>query len=123
MKKSDWVRLQHIQQAADELSEIIQNRKRDDLNTDRPFMFSVIKLVEIMGEAASKASNELRARYPQVPWQQMIRMRNRLIHGYFDINLNIIWKTVTENIPPVSKEIATILANDEVRSDGDSYEL
>ncbi len=100
MKKSDWVRLQHIRQAADELTEIIQNRSREDLNTDRFFMFTVIKLVEIIGEATSKVSTELRDQYPKVPWLQMIRMRNRLIHGYFDINLNIIWKTATENIPP-----------------------
>ncbi|MEW6236368.1 MAG: HepT-like ribonuclease domain-containing protein [Candidatus Omnitrophota bacterium] len=117
MKKSDWIRLQPIQQAADELVDITKNRSREDLNTDRFFMFTVIKLVEIMGETASKISNEITDQYPQVPWQQMIRIRNRLIHGYFDINLNIIWKTSTVNIPPVSKEIANILANDTSHND------
>ena len=117
MKKSDWVRLQHIQQAASELKEIIKNRNREDLDSDRFFMFTVIKLVEIMGEATSKISNEIKDQYSQVPWQKIIRMRNRLIHGYFDINLNIIWQTVTENIPPLLEEITNILTNETSHND------
>lgn len=78
-------------------------------------MFTAIKLVEIIGKAAAKISPEIQTQYSMIPWKQMVRMRNRLIHGYFDINLSIVWKTVTENIPPIFEEISRILEQNKKR--------
>lgn len=62
-------------------------------------LFALAHAIEILGEAASKVSPEARAAAPQVPWAAIVGMRNRLIHGYFDINTTIVWKTATVEIP------------------------
>ena len=68
-----------------------------------------VRLLEVVGESASQVSPELRARYADVPWNQMIGMRNRLVHAYFDINLDVLWETLNDSLPslvPTLKEIA-----------------
>lgn len=65
-------------------------------------------MLEIIGEAAAKISNESREELPQIPWLNIIGMRNRLIHAYFDINLDILWKTIKEDLPPLISELQQI---------------
>ncbi|MGH3799554.1 MAG: HepT-like ribonuclease domain-containing protein [Pseudonocardiaceae bacterium] len=60
---------------------------------------ALTKLVEIVGEAAKHVSNDLRASHPEVPWSAATRMRDRLVHHYFDINLDVLWTTVTDDLP------------------------
>lgn len=71
----------------------------DDLDRDRMLLFAVVRAVEIVGEAAAKTSAETQAQLPDVPWASIVGMRNRLIHGYFDINTEILWKTATVEVP------------------------
>jgi uncharacterized protein with HEPN domain len=61
--------------------------------------------IEIIGEAASKISKEKQTELSQIPWSQIIAMRNRLIHAYFDVDLDIVWKTVTEDLKPLINEL------------------
>jgi uncharacterized protein with HEPN domain len=68
-----------------------------------------VKCIEIIGEAATKISKESRDDLPQTPWSNIIAMRNRLIHAYFDTNLDILWKTITEDIPPMIAELEKIV--------------
>lgn len=60
---------------------------------------ALTKLLEIVGEAAKQVSTETRAQHPEAPWAAAARMRDRLVHHYFDINLDVLWKTVTEDLP------------------------
>ena len=86
----------------------IANRQRADLDTDEMLLFALVRAAEIIGEAASKVSDETRRTMPSVPWQQIVSMRNRLIHAYFVIERDIVWKTVTEEIPallPILREV------------------
>ena len=71
-----------------------------------------MKAIEIVGEAASKISEECREDFPQIPWTNIIGMRNRLIHAYFDLNLDILWKTITEDLPPLIAELEKILLSE-----------
>ena len=70
-----------------------------------------MKSVEIIGEAAGKVSPECRSACPTIPWADITAMRNRLIHAYFDINLDIVWQTVTEELPPLVAELEKILSS------------
>ncbi|MGH3932710.1 MAG: HepT-like ribonuclease domain-containing protein [Pseudonocardiaceae bacterium] len=72
------------------------SRSRDDLDHDELFCLALTKLVEIVGEAAKHISRELRESHPEVPWSAAARMRDRLVHHYFDINLDVLWSTVTD---------------------------
>lgn len=101
MRKDDGHRLHHLLEAAREAVGYTAGRRREDLETDRPLMHSLVRCLEIMGEAAGVMSPECRDANPQIPWNDVISMRNRLIHAYFDINLDIVWRTVTEELPVV----------------------
>jgi uncharacterized protein with HEPN domain len=99
MRPDDHTRLAHLREAATKAIGYAGNRSRSDLDSDELFRLALTKLVEIVGEAAKQVSPELRAAHPQVPWTAAARMRDRLVHHYFDINLDILWQTVTEDLP------------------------
>lgn len=81
----------------------IEGRERSSLDEDQMLLFALVRAVEIVGEAASRVSLETKCATPAVPWAAIIGMRNRLVHAYFDIDRDILWKTVTEEIPPLIK--------------------
>ena len=91
--------------AAREAESFSQNKTRNSLDTDRKLALALVKCIEIIGEAATQISNESREALPQIPWSDIIGMRNRLIHAYFDINLDILWKTIIEDLPPLISEL------------------
>ena len=77
------------------------------------FQFALIRAVEIIGEAASRLPEPTRAAHPAVPWPAIIGMRNRLAHGYFDVDLNVLWTTVATHIPVLISVLEAILASDD----------
>ena len=113
MQKDDIIRLRHMLDAANEAIEFTQNKTRSTLDTDRQLVRALVKDIEIIGEAATKVTKEFQKNLPQIPWQNIIGMRNRLIHAYFDINLNILWKTVTEDLPPLIFELEKIVSTED----------
>ena len=85
-------------EAADAAMRFVHGRQRSDLDTDLMLLFALVRAVEIIGEAASRVSAETRAATPAVPWAAIVGARNRLVHAYFDIDRDILWKTVTEEL-------------------------
>jgi uncharacterized protein with HEPN domain len=112
MLKNDIVRLRHILDAALEAVAFSQGRKREDLDNDRMLSLSRVRLLEITGEAARSVSPAGRDAYPKVVWKKMVGMRDRLIHGYFDVNLDVIGETVTEDLPPLIVQLENILSSE-----------
>lgn len=109
MPKDDIVRMRHILDAAREALSFISGKARVDLNTNRMLVLSLVKEIEIIGEAAGKISEETKNKYKAIPWLDMIDMRNHLIHVYFEIDLDILWDTVVKDIPPLVKELEKIV--------------
>ncbi len=73
---------------------------------------ALIRLIEFVGEASAKVSSETQAKYPSIPWPQVIGMRNRLIHGYDSIDLDVLWDTIEVDLPPLIAEIEKIMSKD-----------
>jgi uncharacterized protein with HEPN domain len=96
-------------EAAREAVSFAQNRFRSDLDSDRMLVLSLVKSIEIVGEAAARVTKECRHRYPEIPWPNIIAMRNRLIHAYFDIDLDRVWDTVFDDLPPLIASLEQIL--------------
>jgi len=109
MRQDDLIRLRHICDAATEALGFVRNRRREDLDHDRQLVWALIKAIEIIGEAASKVSQESQDLLTNIPWRNIVGMRNRLVHAYFDINLDILWKTVVEGLPPIAEDIKHFL--------------
>jgi uncharacterized protein with HEPN domain len=86
----------------------VADRQPGELESNEMLRFALVRAVEIIGEAASKVTIETRAECPAVPWPEIVFMRNRLIHGYFDIDTTILWKTVTEDIPMLLSRLAPL---------------
>ena len=99
LSRSDSVRLRHMLDAANEALEFARGRAREDLESDRMFVLALVKLIEIIGEAAARVSPEGRAAVVDIPWRDVVAMRNVLVHGYFDIDLDLVWDTSTEDLP------------------------
>ena len=95
--------------AANEALEFARGKQRSDLDTDRKLVLSLTKELEIIGEAAGKVSAEIRDQYGSIPWQDISGMRNRLIHAYFDIDLDVVWATVTKDLPLLKTKLEKIL--------------
>lgn len=109
MSRNDEVCVRHILDAAREAVEFADSRTRTDLDTDRQLNLSLIRLLEVIGEASRGISTQFREAHPGVAWKKMIGMRDRLIHGYFDVNFDVVWQTVTEDLPSLIAQMEKIL--------------
>jgi len=114
MREDDRIRLQHMLDAAQEALSFAKGKTKDEFTSDRMLMLSIIKEIEIIGEAANKISSQIRKKYPSVPWKDIVAMRNRTIHGYYDINADIVWNTFNKDIPPLAAEIKKIIKKDKI---------
>ncbi len=98
-RRDEALRLRHILDYATEAIQMAQGRRREDLDTDRQFALALTRLVEIIGEAAARVSQETRAKFPSVPWQDITGMRNRLVHAYDEVDYDILWDVVQYDLP------------------------
>jgi len=105
----DIVRLQHILEHAREAVGMIQGKERADLRHERMLELSLIRLIEVVGEAAARVTPDGQAKYPSIPWPQVVGMRNRLIHGYDQVDLDILWDTIEDDLPPLITKLEKIL--------------
>jgi uncharacterized protein with HEPN domain len=112
MLATDAVRLRHILDAAREALVFVQGRSRSDLDADHMLSLALVRLLEIIGEAARGVSPALRESHPKIAWNQMTGMRDRLIHGYFDVNQDIVWQTVHQDLPPLIAELDRVLGSE-----------
>ncbi|MCK9522434.1 MAG: DUF86 domain-containing protein [Proteobacteria bacterium] len=112
MRNEDAVRLHHMMDAGTEALRFMNGRTREDLDHDRQLEWALIKAIEIIGEAAGQVSDATKAELPNIPWRNIVGMRNRLVHAYFDVNLDILWKTVVEALPPIVAALKQILPKD-----------
>lgn len=109
MSKDDSVRLRHMMDAAKEAVELAAGKSRCDIENERTLNLSLVRLIEIIGEAANRVSSACRAKYPDIPWLQIVGMRNRFIHGYDDIDFDILCQTISEDLPSLITELEKII--------------
>jgi len=88
---------------------MIKGKERTDLLHNRMLELSLIRLIEVIGEAAARVSPDGQAKYPSIPWPQAVGMRNRLVHGYDQVDLDVLWDTIKYDLPPLIKALEKIL--------------
>jgi len=100
-RHDDNISLKDMLDHAIEAVELLGKKSRKDLGEDRTMQLALTRLVEIVGEAANRTSLETRMNNPEIPWNQIVGMRNRLIHGYDVIDYDLLWNTVKHDLPPL----------------------
>jgi len=113
LPREDVVRLRHMLEAAESAMRMLSHRARSELEADEMLRLAVVKAIEIVGEAAYKCSDVTTARLPHIPWNVIRRMRHRLVHDYFDINLEMVWQTVLRDLPVLAEQLRAVIPGDE----------
>ena len=108
-KGNDLQRVRDMLDYARKVQRLSRGRTRADIDRDELFELGVTRAVEAIGEAAAHVSGGIRDRYPSIPWPRIAGMRNRLIHGYDEVDRTLLWKTVTEDIPLLIIELEKIV--------------
>lgn len=109
MPNEDDARLKHILDAAKEIEHFLANKTEAQFRGDRLLLLGVQKLVEIIGEAANQLSDPLKQQHSQVNWRSAVSTRNRLSHGYFDIDAGVIWSTATKDVPEFAEQVGSVI--------------
>ena len=99
MPLPDEVRVAHMVDAARRVMKATGGRTRSDLDTDDLLAPALVHWITVVGEAAGRVSPEWRARVPGLPWGEIVGMRNKLIHGYYDVDLDVVWRVARQEIP------------------------
>lgn len=112
-RRENVVRLRHMLDHAQEAVAMARGKTRADLDKDRQLNLSLVRLLEIIGEAASRMPKEECARYPGIPWPEIVSLRNRLIHGYDMVDFDILYQIFTQDLPPLIAELEKIVSKAE----------
>jgi uncharacterized protein with HEPN domain len=100
-------------EAAQKIHEFSEKHNRESFEKDEMLQLAIMRLIEIIGEAAARISQEFRDKHSAIAWQAIIGMRNRLVHAYFDIDYDVVWNTITVTIPQLIEQIEEIRQSDE----------
>ncbi|MBN1370045.1 MAG: DUF86 domain-containing protein [Dehalococcoidaceae bacterium] len=111
-KPNDLSRIRHMHEAAAKAIDFTANRQIKTLEDNELLLLGLVRLLEIIGEAAGCITDGFKGRYPYVPWIKIKGMRNRLIHGYFDFDPILVWKTIEDDLPGLVAELEKIIMNE-----------
>ncbi len=109
MKKDDTVYLRHILDSITTIEEYLRGINESRFKATKLLQDGAIRQIEIIGEAVRHISKDLRRSYPEIPWEDIAGMRDKLIHGYFGVDLEKVWLTTKEDLPPLKKKVIDIL--------------
>jgi uncharacterized protein with HEPN domain len=101
----------HMLDAARASVRIVESVNRDYFDESELHTNATVHLVQIVGEAATRLTQEFKDEHPEIPWDEIGGMRNRLVHDYYDINLDTVWNVVVEDIPPLIEWLENVLAS------------
>jgi len=109
MPPEDRTRILHMIEAAESAINFVSGRQRADLTSDQMLLFALVRAIEIVGEAAGRVSEATRETATGVPWNLIVSMRNRLVHAYFDVDNDVVWKTAIEELPALLPKLRALV--------------
>lgn len=108
-KRESLVRYQHMLDNARKAMSLVKGKSRKFLDQDWVTTLALVRLIEIIGEAANRVPLEEQSKHSEIPWMEIIGMRNRLIHGYDAIDLEILWQVLQKDLPPLTRSLEKIV--------------
>ena len=109
LPERDRVFIAQMVEAAEAALEFTEGRSKESVASDRLVGFAVVRAIQLVGQAARGVSEKVQAAHPEIPWRQMIGMRNVVVHDYADVDLGLVWKTVREDLPGLIRRLNAIL--------------
>ncbi len=101
--------VQDILDSINDVGSFIEGMDFEEFIKDKKTIYSVVRAIEIIGEATKNVPEEIRNKYPDVPWKKMAGMRDRLAHGYFGVDLEILWSAAKEDVPKLKIPVSNVL--------------
>lgn len=98
-RHKDRIRMRHMLDCSREALALIEGKTLEEVAADRVLSLALIRLLEVVGEAAARVTTEGQDRFPRIPWSQIVGLRNRLIHGYDSVDLDILWNILSSDLP------------------------
>ncbi len=109
LSEADSIRMKHMIDAAQEAIRFVEGQSRAELDDNMMLSFALVRAIEIIGEAAARVSKDGKSMCPELPWESIVAMRNRIIHAYFDIDLDMVWETVRTDLPELINKVRDAL--------------
>ena len=107
-KKDDLIFVEHVLESIANIELFIKDASKQSFLKNKEKQSAIIRQIEVIGEAVKNLSNSFREKYPIIPWKDIAGMRDKLMHHYFGVDLNAVWKVVKEDLPDLKKEILKI---------------
>jgi uncharacterized protein with HEPN domain len=109
-RRNKWIRLRHMLDHAQEALALARGRTRNELDSDRLLNLALVRLLEVVGEAANRVPKEEQSLHPEIPWPSIVGLRHRLIHGYDMVDNDILWQVIIQDLPSLVVQLEAILA-------------
>ncbi len=113
MPKDDLVYAGHMLDKACEALELVAGKSRSDFDGDKSLRLALVYLIQVIGEAARRLSDDFRAKHTGIPWHDIVGMRHKLVHDYWDVDENIVWSVVTNDLQPLVDQLEKIVPEEE----------
>lgn len=111
-RRDDRVRLQQMLDHACEARALAAGRSRQDLDADRVFHLAMTRLLEILGEAAGRVTDRTRKKHATIAWTGIVGLRNRLIHGYDEVDRDVLWTIVQDDLTPLIAQLEAVFRSE-----------
>ena len=107
--RKDEAYLRHVLDAISDIKRFMRGLSKEEFFDNKEKQYAVLRALEIIGEATKKLSREMKAEYPEIQWSDIAGMRDKLIHQYFGVNLDLVWETVKKNLPELENQVSKML--------------
>ena len=111
-ERSYWDYVMDIAESIEDAQGFVRGYGFEDFKTDKKTVYAVVRAIEVIGEAAKNIPDSIRSKYPDIPWKDMAGMRDKLIHAYFGVDLEVLWKTVQQDLPSLKTMISQMLTDE-----------